>query len=160
MQELKTIDLEAKQFEANGIKYFIESTLSIERYRKFEEIEVELGFGRSFAEVFDHVRNAMDDINAQKQGDAYVKLYNIINGVQQIGFKKPHVFRYCALFINAEGEDRKTITDDMMNKKIDDWQKEGLDFQPFFSFAISSLPGFKERYRKLIQATSTGDLVS
>lgn len=150
---LKTIDLKSKEFEANGVMYFIESTLSIERYRKFEEIEIELGYGRSFNEIFDNVRMAMEDINNQKQGEAYVKLYNLINGVQQFEMKRPHVFRYCALFINATDEDRAIITEDMITKKIDDWQKEGLDYQPFFSFALSSLPGFKERYKNLTQTT-------
>lgn len=150
---VKTIDLKSKEFEANGVRYFIESTLSIDRYRKFEEIEIELGYGRSFSEVFDTVRMSMEDINNQKQGEAYVKLYNLINGVQQFETKRPHIFRYCALFINSEDEDRTIITEDMITKKIDDWQKEGLDHQPFFSFALSSLPGFKERYRKLTQTT-------
>lgn len=151
--EIKKIDLSARQFEANGKKYFIESSLSIERYAKYEEIETELGFGRGFAQVFDEVRAAMDDINKQKQGDAYVKLYNLVNGVQQLEIKKPSVFRFCALFINEENEDRATITDDVINQKINDWQAEGLDYEPFFSFAINSLSGFKDRYRKLIQGT-------
>lgn len=154
MQQLKKIDISTGEFIANGTKYFIESSLSIDRYRKFEEIEIELGFGRSFSEIFDQVRAAMNDINGHKQGDAYVKLYNVVNGAQQLASKKPHVFRYCALFINAEDEDRKIISEDMINKKINDWTKEGLDYEPFFSFAITSLPGFKERYLKLIQHTS------
>lgn len=149
--QLKTIDPTTGSFEANGKKYFIESSMSIERYRKFEEIEIELGFGRSFADVFDHVRAAMDDINKHKQGDAYVRLYNIINGAQLLKNKQPSVFRACALFINEENENRSIINDDMINKKIADWQAEGFDYQPFFTIAISSLSGFKERYQKLIQ---------
>lgn len=153
--ELKKIDLSQREFTANGVRYFIESSLSIDRFEKFEEIEIELGYGRTFAEVFDQVRQAMDDINKHRQGDAYVKLYNLLNGVEQRTKKKPHVYRYCALFINAETEDRGIITEDMINKKIADWGKEGLDYDPFFSFAISSLPGFRERYRKLTQSTSS-----
>lgn len=152
--ELKKIDLSAKQFEANGKKYFIETELSIDRYSKYEQMEIELGFGRQFSEVFDVARAAMDDINKHRQGEAYVKLYNLINGVQQLNNKKQPVFRMCALFINAEDEDRKIITEDMINSKIEDWRVEGLDYAPFFSFAITSLQGFKERYRKLTETTS------
>ena len=156
MNEVKTIDLEAGQFTANGKTYFIESQMSIERYRKYEEIEVELGYGRSFADVFDSIEKAMDDVNKNNLGEAYVKLYNLMKGVAQFKNKRPHVFRFCALFINEENENRKVIDEDMINLKIADWQAEGLDYQPFFTIAINSLTGFKERYKKLTLLTSHG----
>lgn len=151
---VKEVNIEQGEFEANGKKYRVQSSLSIARYAKFEEIEIEVGYGRSFASVFDIIQAAMDDINKQKQGEAYVKLYNLIYGIKVKERKDPFIYRYCALFINAEGEDEAIITDDMISQKIDDWTKEGLDYAPFFDFVISSLPGFKERYLKLIQTIS------
>jgi hypothetical protein len=152
MTALKTIDPNASSFTANGKTYFIESGLSIERYRKFEEIEIELGFSRSFVDVFDAVEKMMKDINKNNLGDAYVKGYNIMNGVAQFKQKRPHVFRYCALFINEENENRAVITEDMINKKIEDWQVEGLNYEPFFHIAMNSLNGFKESYNRLMES--------
>ncbi|MGN6491161.1 MAG: hypothetical protein ACTHLE_04135 [Agriterribacter sp.] len=157
MKKLKTIDTaEGTYFVANGKKYYIESSMSVGRYAYFEKIETELGFGRSFAEIIDALKGAMTDINSQKQGEAYVKLSNLIRGIAHMNIKKPHVFRYCALFINSEDEDRSTISEDLINAKFTDWEKEGLDHEPFFSFALNSLPGFRERYTSLIQNTSAG----
>lgn len=156
MKELKQIDFNAGSFTANGKKYIIESSMSIERYAFYEKIEAELGFGRSFQEVFDVMKAAMIDINNHKQGEAYVKLYNATNGIVHIDKKKPHVLRYCALFINEENEDRRSINEDVINNKINDWQTEGFDYTPFFEFALISLPGFRDRYRKLIPDTLPG----
>ncbi len=146
---LKKIDLQAGSFEANGKKYLIETTLSIGRYRKYEEIEIETGYGRSFKDLYDNVRQAYDDLNKSKPADASVKLYNLINGITDPKKKEPFVLRYCALFMNTEEEERASITDDQIQAKISDWQQEGLDIDPFFQFAIHSLPGFLDRYKKL-----------
>lgn len=154
MKELKKINIEDGKFSANGKTYLIETSMSISRYVFYEKIEAELGYGRSFSEIYDGIMAAMNDINAQAQGEAYVKLYNIANGIRQIERKKPHVLRYCALFINEENEDRGTINEDMINAKINDWEKEGIDYAPFFEFALISLPGFRERYKRLTPNSS------
>ena len=153
--QLKRIDLNARAFVANGKTYLIEtSPLSIDRYTHYEKIETEVGFGRGFTEVFDMVRSAMNDIIKHRQGDAYVKLYNVINGVQQLQNKKQPVYRFCALFMNTENEDRRFITEDLINQKIEDWRLEGLAYDPFFNFAVASMPDFIERYKKLTQSIS------
>lgn len=154
MKELKKIDLSKGEFTANGKRYIIESSMSIDRYAYFEKVEIELGFTRTFADVYDQITLAMADINAHKQGEAYVKLYNVANGIKQIEKKKPSMLRYCALFINEEDEDRATITEDQINSKINDWAAEGFDYTPFFEFALISLPGFRERYKKLTPDSS------
>lgn len=142
------------EFLANGKKYRIDQQISIARYIKYEELELEMGFGRNFAEVFDTCQLALNDINAQKQGDAYVKLYNLIYGIKNMDRKHPFVLRYCALIINAEGEDKAVINEDMIASKIEDWTKEGLSIEDFFQHVIVSLPAFRDRYKKLMETTS------
>lgn len=146
---------ESGTFIANGITYHIEKQISIARYIKYEELELEMGFGKTFGEVFDICQAAMTDINGHKQGEAYVKLYNLVYGIKNFDNKHPFVLRYCALIINAEGEDRGVINDDMINVKIENWTKEGLDIADFFQYVVTSLPAFRDRYKKLMETYST-----
>lgn len=150
----KNIDLTSGRFVANGKTYVIENTLSIDRYKKFEEMQLEVGYGRSFKDVFAVLRSAMDDLNKTKLVDASVKLYNLNYGVQDEAKKNPFVLRFCALFMNTENEDRASINDDQINQKINDWTVEGLNIEPFFQFATASLPGFRDAYKKLTATIS------
>lgn len=150
------IDINADHFtvEATGKRYFKQESLSVERYIMFEQIEVLMGFGKTFATIFDEIGKAMSDINKQKQGEAYVKLYNLANGIQSKAAKYPFVLRYCALIFNEEGEDPGKIDEAMIAKKIEDWKT--LAIEPFFKYAINSLPGFRERSIQLTLAISEG----
>jgi hypothetical protein len=40
----------------------------------------------------------------------------------------------------------KTISDDLITEKIEDWKAEGYDIQGFFHLAVASLEGFRENY--------------
>lgn len=153
-KQLQRIDINADHFvvEATGKRYWKTESLSVDRYMYYETLEVQLGFGKTFASIFDEIGKAMKDINAQLQGEAYVKLYNLANGVQGKMGKYPFVMRYCALVFNEDDEDPGEITEQRIAQKINEWKS--LDVEPFFSFAISSLPGFKERYIQLTQAIS------
>src|SRR5687767_13578902 len=113
------IDPEAEYFkvEATGKMYYKQESLSVARYQMFEQIEVLMGFGKTFTAIFDEVRKAMEDINKQRQGEAYVKLYNLANGIQSKAAKYPFVLRYCALIYNEENEDPGTIDEATITKK-------------------------------------------
>jgi hypothetical protein len=152
--EPQRIDPEADHFtvEATGKRFFKVERLSVARYQMFEQIEVMMGFGKTFAGIFDEIGKAMKDINKQQQGEAYVKLYNLSAGIQGKAAKYPFVLRYCSLIFNEEGEDPGVIDEAMITKKIDDWKS--LDVEPFFKYAINSLPGFRERSIQLTLAIS------
>lgn len=152
--QAKDIDISVKEFIANGKRYFIEDNISLDRLIKMELIEVELGYGRSLSEIMATQVAAMNDINKQQQGEAYIKLYNNVRSMEQMQQRMPYVLRFCALIINEENEDRKVITEEMINNKISDWRKEGLKPEPFFTITAKSSPGFLELYKKLIQNTS------
>jgi hypothetical protein len=152
--QAKDIDISVKEFIANGKRYFIEDHISLDRLIKMELIEVELGYGRSLSEIMATQVAAMNDINKQQQGEAYIKLYNNVRSMEQMQQRMPYVLRFCALIINEENEDRKVITEDMINNKISDWRKEGLKPEPFFTITAKSSPGFLELYKKLTQNIS------
>lgn len=157
MLNLKDLELTiGSSFEANGKKYTVSDSMSIDRFIMFEQIELEMGYGTSFAQIFDELNviyGLMNRTNA-KPMDAGVKLYNLIYGVRNLPKKKPYALRAAALFINYEGEDVRTITEQNIDEKIDDWNREGYKPDPFIQYGLSSLRGFLERYKKLIPDTS------
>lgn len=156
----REIDPAAGEFMANGHRYTICQTFTIERYAIYQKLEIELGYGMSFKGVFDRVGQALADLNKLKLVDAIVKLTDLQRGMAIIEEKEPHVLRVCALVFNREGEDVRFINDDMITEKIKDWKAEGLDMQGFFTYALHTLNGFKERYQnttRIISALERGE---
>lgn len=150
---LKRLDLTATSFEANGKIYHLEKTMSIERYAFFQRLELELSYNLSFKQMFDSLAEVYELLNAGKLADASVRVYNTMRGFAVLEEKEPYVLKYCALFINETGEDRRVITEDMITAKIEDWQKEGLAIQDFLALALHSIPGYISAYTKATQTT-------
>lgn len=139
MSKLKTIDPAETSFIANGQKYFIESELSIQRAVYAEAVKMELETGLQLGKQLDEWIKLYDLANQQKFADIVVMAYNNRRGFRD--FFKSHmpVLKLCACFMNTEDEDRRQITDDMVNKKVADWQEEGISINSFFRHALTSL---------------------
>jgi hypothetical protein len=152
--KLITLDGNTKEFMANGTLYRIETTISERRWIAYQKLQVEIGFNVQFHEFFQQLRQAYDKLNQQKFADAAVIIYNLMSGVKQVGENDtPTIIAMCALFINAEDEDRTIITDEMVEKKRTDWQIEGIDMNSFFQLAVHSIPDFISVYKVLSQDT-------
>lgn len=145
MKELKRLDMTKPSFEANGVTYHIESGLSIERFCEYQILEKEAGFGVTFKKVFDNLKELHGLMNEVKFVEAAVKLDNMLRGVAKLEEREPTLLKICALFINTAEEDRTTINNDMVVKKIEDWKKE-YDIRDFFTLALNTVDGFLEIY--------------
>lgn len=153
MTQLKRIDFEKGVFVANGTTYFIESDMSIARFRQYQMLEKEAAFSTTFAAMFAELRAIYDLMNDIQFVKAAVKLDNLMSGVKKLEEKEPTLLKMAALFINTEDEDRTTITKDQISKKIEDWATE-YDVRDFFHFALNTIQGFTEIYKNVTQATS------
>lgn len=153
MEKLKTIDITAGPFMANGKKYTVSDTLSLDRYNMYEKIEIEMGYGRAWSEIHAELLKAYESLNNGKFADGSVQLYNIINGVKNIKNKQPHALKMCALFINYEGEDVRFIDNQKIEEKVYDWNVEGLNPEPFLIFGVNSISGLTEFLGSLTQNT-------
>lgn len=151
---LKRIDFNTGVFEANGTQYTIEGGLSIERYCELQTVEKEMAFGVTFKALYDNIQRAYDLQNKQKFADVSVLLNDIIRGMVKVQEKEPFALKICTLFINAEGEDRRDFSMDLMTKKINDWKTEGIDMRDFFQVAFDSMPGYIEIYQKISRIIS------
>lgn len=145
-------------FEANGKKYIVEDKLSIARAIEASKIELEL-FDLSVGSIKSGLINAYNDLNGTnpektvKFADAAIKIHNLVNRFDK-GFKLEEnpILRYASLFINQEGEDRRTITQDMIRGKIQDWLEEGIESSGFFLLVLSVLPSAKKEFAKLTES--------
>lgn len=152
--ELKRIDLEKGVFQANGKTYRIEGSLSIERYCEFQILEKELGFGVTFKSMFDTLNVLWTQINKMEFGMAAVTLNDTMRGMARLEEREPVVLKICALYINADGEDRSAFSQDMITQKIYDWKTEGYDMKDFFQVAFGSVTGFTEIYNRVSRIIS------
>lgn len=153
MKQLKTLDPQARSFEANGKKYFIETKLSIARFHEYQIFEKEAGFSMSFASMVDAIKEAYQDLNQLKAADASVKLHNLLAGISKVAEKEHVLLKMCALFINTEDEDRGEIDDDLITAKIEDWKNE-YEINGFFMLALNTVNGFLRIYSEMHQLIS------
>ncbi|MCA9497090.1 MAG: hypothetical protein KC589_09165 [Nanoarchaeota archaeon] len=152
--QLKKITLDEPTFVANGNNYFIEPELSIDRFKEMQKIEIEFSFGVSYRELFNGMKSCYETINKGQFGDTAIKMHNLMSSVSGIDDREHPMLRYCAMFINREGEDRRLVDEKVMNEKIEDWRIEGISMNDFFKLAVNMVSGLKENYLHYIQSIS------
>jgi hypothetical protein len=148
MAELRTINFEKKHFECQGRKFYLKESLSFERFRELQKINLEFGYSATFHDIFKNIKIAWDFLNATKLGDAAVTLHNLMYGIVSLEEKDDAAFRLCALFIDEEGEDATIYDEGLMREKIECWSKE-LDVAPFFQLAASLVPHWINAYQNI-----------
>lgn len=147
---LKIIDLTKTEFEANGVKYYIEKHLSFERFLMYKKLELQVGYEVGFYGIFQALKKIYDLCNDKKFADIAVLTHNTLQGIAKVDERRISVLDLAALFINEKDEDRKVITDDMIAKKISDWEEEGLSIIPFFQLSTGFIEGFQKSYNAVI----------
>lgn len=154
--EKKRIDFEKGEFEADGRKFFISNTLTIERFIEYERLQNSMGFNMSFKEIFTQIKEAYNLINSNKLVDGGIKLHNLMNGIsQRIDGKLNPALEICALFIVEKDEDVTKYDESVIKSKIESWRKEGYSMQDFFTLAVSLVEGFTESYRDFTEGISS-----
>jgi len=152
--QLIVIDLNQKKFEANGKTYHIRKSMSFERYRMYEKLQLEVGYGATFIQLYEHVKSIFELCNKMEFAQIAVKTHNILNGIKNVESRQIPALKLCTLFINADGEDESIINDDMIEEKIADWEAAKLDVFPFFQLAINSIPDFSLAFKIISQSSS------
>lgn len=144
----------AKPFEgvATVRRYYFNDTLSVERYEMFEDLELLVAKGRSYADIYRSQRKIHDLLNQSKVADAAIENYNSMVLVKEKIEQRFHpAMKLVALFANQEGEDATKFSDLVIEKKMQDWKNEGYAMQDFFSLAFNLVEGFLESYKEVFQ---------
>lgn len=154
--ELKMLDLNASQFDANGVTYYVKDSLSVERFRAFEKLQVSFGFAREFKQIYDMLTKSVDLANKGKGLEAWNIIFNLREevGKNNLDNKHQNGMYICALFIVSEGEDLTTWDQQLADKKISDWNKEGIDVNFFFRLAANLVSGYIDTLQDIFQNTS------
>lgn len=148
---LKQLDHTKNSFLANGKIYLIERELSIDRWVKQQEMEIELGFGMTYQELKNNMVKIYNLTNKDggMLGEIARVSYNSATGISKALERTPQILKFCSLFLNTPDEDRSTITDSQIEAKIADFSKEGYAIDGFFVFALSLITDLAEDYRKV-----------
>lgn len=159
MSELRTIDFKEKKFTCGGRTFYVQDSLSFNRFRELQRISIEFGFSTTFVELFKEIQKAYDLVQTNKNwGDLAVTLYNLLHGVAAIENKDAAALRLCALFLNEKDEDITVYDEAKMKDKIECWSKE-LDVSPFFHWAASLVEGWMPAYNITIRNTLSEEKV-
>jgi hypothetical protein len=155
MKKLITLSPDTKSFTANGTEYFVESSVSAERYKEYLNFEIELANGISAVDYFHKVKEAWEiiantpiqSLTPNHMNMAQVLLYRAMEGIGKIADRELEVLKICALFINSENEDRRVYSKGVEEKKIKDWNEEGIDINSFFLLAARFSGSIQSLYR-------------
>ncbi len=142
-------DLHAKSFVANGVTYYISESISIERLRIKNRLDIAHSYGGDFSQVFGAVKQAYGKLNEQKLADAAFELRKLMEGMVNVDEGEIGAVRLCTLFMNTMDEDIRFYNKAVMDKKIADWEQEGIDSTYFFLRAISTIPDFTRHLKEL-----------
>jgi hypothetical protein len=157
VKALKRIDPERPTFTANGKTYTVEGSLSIERYAELQLLEKEMAYGLTVKQLFDKVQIMWNNQNKLKFAENAVIMNDIMRGLHKVQERTPVILKICCLFINTPDEDRTTLTQDLIDTKVNDWKAEGIDIRDFFRVASSSINGFLEVYKTVSRIISAQD---
>lgn len=153
---LKRINMEQGWFMANGKKYIIETQLSVARFCEYQILQKEFAMGMTIKKFFEELSKMYQLLNQTRFVDASVVLRNVMDGIIALEAKEPAAMKICTLFINEENENRADWNNDMVNRKMEDWKKEGIVADDFFAVAFSTLPTYIKLYNTLTQNISAG----
>lgn len=143
----------ATSFVVNGKTYRKSDTLSTRRYSLMENYLQELLNGRDPVQVFQDNKRAFELLNKQQFAEAAVIIHANMTGAARIADFDPHpAYKIFCLFWNYDGENKKTMTDELMDEKLKDM--EGVDHNFLFYEAARSAPGFLAAYRLALEASS------
>lgn len=147
------IDPEKGWFIANGRKYYVQDVLTMGRLKHYKRLMHVLAFG---ATVEDHIK-FVKFVIAQMSGPVtFLATHKILENAYNV--EKSYTdfihdetdpwFRFGALFINREGEDISAYDEKVVQSKINDWIKEGLDTNDFFLLCVRQEPILRVKYLK------------
>lgn len=135
-----------KEFKAGDVTYYVEDSMSVERYKHFERLGIELGFTVDFATLFNKIRTGYDLMNAGRLADAAVNQYQIMEGLALLDEKRNIALYVATLFINTADEDRTQWSVAAAEQKLKAWNEARLEVDFFLLVALSKVSGYKKAF--------------
>lgn len=138
---MERLNKDVTSFIANGKTYSLQP-LTIGRLRHFRKLERHFAWGQSFEQDYKEMAEIEHFLNKQDWVSAAV---TVRQRRERIAYYKEErdepALLLCTLFFNCDGEDDTVWSEELGHQKIEDWNKEGLDFRDFFTIAGNLVPG-------------------
>jgi hypothetical protein len=142
---VRKLEEKTLNFECQGRKFFVNDTISFNRFEKLKEFSLEFGFSATFQDIFMNLKKAWEELNKLQLADASVIIHNIMKGITILEQKEDVSFRIAALFINEQSEDDTEYNESKMKEKVECWAKE-FDATFFFNFAAGLVRNWMSAY--------------
>jgi hypothetical protein len=154
----KIIDPATGVLMANGNKYIIHASMPVGRYSVFEKFQIQCMDDRDPLTYLQDLSSVWNLLNGGKLGEAAVKLYNVMQGIERVINLDPHPFLWiCTCFIVKEGTDLKRWDEGEARSSIQDWIEEGYDIRDFFGLARDFVSNFMGDSRNNSESTLEKD---
>lgn len=122
---------------AGGTKYYPHSTISINRYRKLEELNIHFSYDKTPIGLFNELLEIHKCINEGRIADIAIITKDMMDALAGIMNRTDIGLKISALFLNADDEDLSDASDELIDRKIKDWTDAGYDAISFFGYATS-----------------------
>ena len=155
MDTIKEPQISDSSFWANGVKYTIQDTLTVERYEQYELLETQLHWGVDFKTMFDNLKQVYEQLEKSKPASAAVLVNNMLLGTAYVPENRANpVLLMCTLFMTRPGENLSAWSMTDAYAKIEDWKAEGLAVRFFFHAAMRFAARCKIDYEAILKIFS------
>ena len=149
-------------WKINGKSYSVNPTLSMARWEAYKLLQIQAAYNMDFQKMDGIIQETKEHLNKTDFFNAAVCVNDLELGLafmQEVQPMDP-VIKLCFLFINYKGEDIRTITEDEMRVKWEDFQTAGVPWNFFLTFARNSIPGYTEASERATPNTSRREMVT
>lgn len=151
----KVLDINSGRVQVGSETYYIQYSLSTNRYVEYLKRIPKLTFNTTFPGLY----KTMSDIYmlASTGNDMIYAIgqirelsINQLNAIKRFDDTEiPDVIDFCALFINREGEDVSKFDVSIHESKKQALAQEGYDISGFFQLQVNLIEGFSKAYREI-----------
>lgn len=124
----------------SGKKYKACEYITAGRWSQFEVERVAVTLGMRADDLYDRLFSVYNQLEggAPKVATASVKLWNIMSAIKSEDERKSPIVRLAAIICNEEDEVQDTLTEEQIQKKVDDFAL--IDIHDFFFLVLNFMP--------------------
>ena len=155
----KTIDIPSGKLMAGGEQYFIQYSLSTNRYVEYLKRIPRLTFHATFAGMYDTLSKIYTAASSGNDmiyaiGQARELSWNQLENIKRFDENEiPDIIDFCCLFLNKSGENIGQFDHSIHEAKKEAITREGYDISSFFTLAFSAIENFAAAYHRIKSVT-------
>jgi len=147
------MDITKEIFTAGGNKYYVTKSLSVERYKAYLKMQLQVGYDVGFSGVIESLQKIYRLCNEQKFADIAVLCHNMLKSIEDMDKREHPILILCALFINRDGEDTAIVDDALIQAKIDDWKEANIPMDFFLGYAKVLVTDYQRVYEEMSESS-------